>query len=70
MRSATIIIPTLNEEKNIDPLLEQLWQLSVNECELEILFVDDQSSDGTIDKIKQWQSKSDKIYFDIITLIY
>ena len=61
MRSATIIIPTLNEEKNIDPLLEQLGQLSVDECELEILFVDDQSSDGTIDKIKQWQSKSDKI---------
>ena len=61
MRSVTILIPTLNEEENIDPLLEQLSGVSIHECELKILFVDDQSTDATIDKIKQWQDKYNNI---------
>lgn len=57
MRSATVIIPTLNEEDNIDPLLDQLTQISVENCTLEILFADDQSTDQTIQKIQQWQKR-------------
>ncbi len=61
MRSVTIIIPTLNEEDNIDPLLEKLCGVSINDCNIEFLFVDDQSTDSTIDKIKQWQNRFNNI---------
>lgn len=61
MPSATIIIPTLNEEDNIDPLLAKLSKISVNNCQLTILFVDDQSQDKTVPKIKHWQKKFSNI---------
>ena len=61
MNSVTIIIPTLNEEGNIDPLLDQISNLSVDDCTLDILFVDDQSTDDTISKIKYWQQRSKNI---------
>jgi dolichol-phosphate mannosyltransferase len=57
MSSATIIIPTLNEQDNIDPLLEGLTQVTVENCDINILFVDDQSSDNTIDKINAWSQR-------------
>ena len=57
MSSATIVIPTLNEQDNIDPLLEGLTQLKIENCNLEILFVDDQSKDNTIEKINTWSQR-------------
>src|SRR5437868_15129588 len=48
--SVSIIVPTLNEEENIAPLVSQ-----IAECAIpfrEILFVDDHSTDGTRDKIR------------------
>jgi dolichol-phosphate mannosyltransferase len=48
--SVSIIVPTLNEEENIAPLVAQ-----INECAvpfLEILFVDDHSTDATREKIR------------------
>ncbi|MFK8026571.1 MAG: glycosyltransferase family 39 protein [Gammaproteobacteria bacterium] len=57
MSSATIVIPTLNEQDNIDPLLEGLTQLKIENCDLEILFVDDQSKDNTIEKINAWSQR-------------
>ena len=61
MNTATIIIPTLNEEANIDTLLTQLDTVSINECTLDILFVDDQSTDQTVAKIKQWAKNNTHI---------
>lgn len=61
MHTATIVIPTLNEEQNIDPLLEELTQISLSECVLNILFVDDQSTDHTIEKINTWKRKFEHI---------
>lgn len=55
--SVTVIIPTLNEEQNIDPLLQQLTQVSIADCQLNILFVDDQSTDQTVAKINQWHQR-------------
>lgn len=63
MHSATIIIPTLNEGKNIDPLLDQLSRLTVKNCTIEILFVDDQSNDNTIEKIQHWQQSQQNIHY-------
>ena len=57
MSSATIIIPTLNEQDNIDPLLEGLTQIRVENCDIKILFVDDQSKDNTIEKINAWSKR-------------
>lgn len=57
MSSATIIIPTLNEQDNIDPLLEGLTKITIENCDLKILFVDDQSKDSTIEKINAWSKR-------------
>ena len=48
--SISIIIPTLNEEENIAPLVSE-----ISACAIpfrEILFVDDHSADETCDKVR------------------
>src|SRR5947207_10548948 len=47
--SVSIVIPTLNEEENIEPLISQITACAVPF--LEILFVDDHSTDNTRVKI-------------------
>ena len=47
--SVSIVIPTLNEEENIEPLISQITACAVPF--LEILFVDDHSTDNTRGKI-------------------
>lgn len=48
----TIIIPVFNEEDNILPLLERILPI-VKNLSYEIIFVEDGSSDGTVNKIKK-----------------
>src|SRR6266513_2708628 len=48
--SISIIIPTLNEEENILPLIAEIAACAVSFRE--ILFVDDHSTDATCDKIR------------------
>jgi dolichol-phosphate mannosyltransferase len=48
--SISIIVPTLNEEENILPLVSEITACTVPFRE--ILFVDDHSTDGTRDKIR------------------
>jgi dolichol-phosphate mannosyltransferase len=48
--SVSIIIPTLNEEENIAPLVSEIAACAVPFRE--ILFVDDHSTDATCDKIR------------------
>jgi dolichol-phosphate mannosyltransferase len=45
-----IIVPTLNEVENIEPLVRQI-ALALPECD-EIIFVDDGSTDGTQDAVR------------------
>ena len=47
--SVSIVIPTLNEEENIEPLISQITACAVPF--VEILFVDDHSTDNTRGKI-------------------
>ena len=48
----SIVLPTFNERGNIEPLLKQLLHLESHD-QLEILVVDDDSTDGTAELIRQ-----------------
>ena len=50
----TIIIPTLNEAANIQPLLARIFEQNSATLQIEVLFVDDGSSDGTCDRISSF----------------
>lgn len=50
-----IVIPTYNEKNNVEPLVERIFALKL--AKLEIIFVDDNSPDGTADKIRELQNK-------------
>ena len=57
MSSVSIIVPTLNEAGNIDPLLERIFKVRDDHVlDLEVVFVDDASTDGTCAEIKGWQA--------------
>jgi dolichol-phosphate mannosyltransferase len=47
----TIVVPTLNEKENVAPLLESL-EAALGGIRWEIIFVDDDSADGTADEIR------------------
>ena len=55
----TVIIPILNEENNIIPLSEKLIPILNRYTDYEIIFIDDGSSDQTLQKVKQLR-KNDK----------
>jgi dolichol-phosphate mannosyltransferase len=47
-----VVIPTLNERDNIEPLIARLQQV-LGPAGWEAIFVDDDSSDGTADLVRQ-----------------
>ena len=58
----TIVIPTLNERDNIEPLLERLAR-TLDGISWEALFVDDDSGDGTLDVLHALSRRSDQVRF-------
>ena len=54
-----LIIPTLNEKKNILNLVKLIQRQKLN---LDILFVDDNSSDGTKMEINKLKNRNKNIY--------
>jgi dolichol-phosphate mannosyltransferase len=58
LSQVTIIVPTLNEEANIDLLLERIFQVR-RSCHLDfdVLFVDSASKDGTCERVRAWQER-------------
>jgi dolichol-phosphate mannosyltransferase len=61
MDKILIIIPTYNENNNIDILIKNIFNKSL---ELNILIVDDNSTDGTLEKIRELK----KIYKNLFLL--
>lgn len=58
MKKLSIIVPTLNEEKSVTPLVERIHTcLSQKKILYEIIFVDDHSTDKTRTIVKQLQKK-------------
>lgn len=57
--NALVIIPTYNELDNVEQLAKEIHQLTP---EINILFIDDGSPDGTADLIKKMMSKNKKIH--------
>jgi dolichol-phosphate mannosyltransferase len=53
----SIIVPTFNERENVEPLLERL-QAVLKDTAFEVVFVDDDSPDGTAELIRQIARKS------------
>ena len=56
---AVIIIPTYNEVENIEKLILEIFKF---EPKIQILFIDDNSPDGSADLIRQLQQKYTNIH--------
>ncbi|MDX5426740.1 MAG: glycosyltransferase, partial [Bacteroidota bacterium] len=52
MKELSLVIAVMNEEQNIRPLMESIRN-ALNGVDYEIIFVDDGSTDGTIDAINE-----------------
>ncbi len=65
MKKITIIIPAYNEEDSLPFLYERIEKLinSIENYEFEILFVNDGSKDKTIDLIKEYREKDNRISY-------
>ena len=62
MKKISIIIPTFNEEENIDKLFSNIIeQMSKLNYDYEIIVIDNASTDNTEEKIKSWTDKNKKI---------
>ena len=53
IKNISIVIPVLNEEKNIGSLIDEIIITLNNKIEYEIIVVDDGSSDRTTQNIKE-----------------
>ena len=54
MKKILIIIPTLNEKGNVSIILKKIKKFN---SKASILFVDDNSNDGTLNEIKNLKKK-------------
>ena len=53
----SIVVPTLNEGENIDRLLERVFAVVPAEDRMEVVVVDDNSTDQTVARVRAWSGK-------------
>lgn len=64
MSKVSVLIPCYNEVENVVPMSEAIVNLFMNECkeyEYELVFIDNDSSDGTRDQLREMCSKNHNI---------
>ena len=59
----SIVIPTYNEEGNIETIVEKLISILSNYSDYEIIFVDDGSEDNTLKVLKKLQKQEKSIKY-------
>jgi dolichol-phosphate mannosyltransferase len=57
----TIVVPTLNERENVEPLVEKI-AAALPETPWEIIFVDDDSPDGTADTVRALARRDSRVH--------
>ncbi len=57
MKKISVIIPCYNVEKYIDRCIKSVLEQTIDHSVLEIILVNDASSDSTIDKLIEWEQK-------------
>ncbi len=57
----SVVAPLLNEQDNIQPLYQQLTQTLVNKYDYEIIFIDDGSTDNSLNILRGLQKSDPKI---------
>lgn len=63
--SIAVVIPLFNEEQNVVPITKAISNVfdGINNCDYSILFVNDGSSDGTLEKIRELSAEQNQISF-------
>lgn len=64
----TIVVPCYNEEDNILPLYNSILSAMENEYDFDLLFVNDASTDSTLEKIKILREKDQRVKY--ISLLF
>ncbi len=59
MNDTVVVTPTYNERSNIDHLLGAI----LKNDNVDVLVVDDNSSDGTFDRVVEWSLKDERVHF-------
>jgi dolichol-phosphate mannosyltransferase len=60
--SFAVVVPTLDEAGNIDEVLGELTSaMSETRYDYEIIVVDDGSTDGTVDKVRDWARQDPRV---------
>lgn len=62
MRSVSVIIPTYNRSRLLSEAIESVIRQDVTDCELEVIVVDDGSTDNTADVVKSFGPRVRYIY--------
>ncbi len=61
-RSLSVVVPVLNEERGLEPLLSRLRPVMESlDLDWEVLFVDDGSTDGTLPKLKAFNAQDRRV---------
>ena len=63
MSSISVVIPCCNEEQNINPLFDRLRRVLSDQNDYEIIFIDDGSSDRTLEYVKALAAKSREVRY-------